>query len=61
MEVLGILNVIKTNQEDIVYSAGPLGLMGRELARQTSEPDSNPSWNATGHPVCETFNVVRVV
>ncbi len=42
-------------------SAGPLGLMGREPARQTSEPGSNPSWDATVHPVCETFNVMHVV
>ncbi len=41
--------------------AGPLGLMGREPARQNSEPGSNPSCDATGHPVCETFNVMRVV
>ncbi len=40
---------------------GPLGLMGTELARQTSEPGSNPSWDATVHPVCETFNVMHVV
>ncbi len=41
--------------------AGPLGLMGRELARQTSEPGSNPSWDAAVHLVCETFNVMHVV
>ncbi len=41
--------------------ASPLGLMGREPARQTSEPSSNPNWDATVHPVCETFNVMRVV
>ncbi len=41
--------------------AGPLGLMGREPARQTSEPGSNTSWDATVHPVCETFNVMHVV
>ncbi len=41
--------------------AGPLGLMGREPGRQTSEPGSNPSWDATVHPVCETFNVMHVV
>ncbi len=40
--------------------AGPLGLMGREPAR-TSEPGSNPSWNARVHSVCKTFNVMRVV
>ncbi len=39
--------------------AGLLGLMGRELARQTSEPGSNPSWDATVHPVCEAFNVMH--
>ncbi len=38
-----------------------LGLAGRELARQTSEPSSNPSWDATVHPVCETFNLIRVI
>ncbi len=38
-----------------------LGLMGRELARQTSEPDSNPGWDGTVHPVCETFNLMRVL
>ncbi len=31
--------------------AGLLGLMDRELARQTSEPGSNPSWDATVHSV----------
>ncbi len=41
--------------------AGPLGLMGREPARQTSELGSNPSWDATVHPVWETFNVMHVV
>ncbi len=40
---------------------GPLGLMGGEPARQTSEPGSNPSWDATVHPVCKTFNVMHVV
>ncbi len=45
----------------LVLFAGPLGLMGREQARQTSKPSSNPSWDATGHPVCETFIVVHVV
>ncbi len=46
---------------DIVklYNAGPLGLMGRNVARQTSEPGSNPSWDNTVHPVCETFNIMR--
>ncbi len=34
--------------------AGPHGLMGRELACQTSEPGLNPSWDATVHPVCKT-------
>ncbi len=33
--------------------------MVRELACQTSKPGSNPSWDATVHPVCETFNVMR--
>ncbi len=37
------------------------GLMGSEPARQTSEPGSNPSWDAAVHPVCETFNVMHVV
>ncbi len=41
--------------------AGLLGLMGRELARQTGEPGSNPSRDATVHTVCETFNVMREV
>ncbi len=42
--------------------AGFLGLnKGREPARQTGEPGSNPSWDATVHPVFETFNVMRVV
>ncbi len=41
--------------------ASLLGLMGRELARQTSEPGSNPSCDAMVHPVCETFNVMHVV
>ncbi len=41
--------------------AGPLGLMGRQLARQTSEPSSNPSGDATVHSVCEIFNVMCVV
>ncbi len=40
---------------------GPLGLMGREPAHQTSEPGSNSSWDATVPPVCETFNVMHVV
>ncbi len=39
--------------------AGPPGLMGIEPARQTSKPDSNPSWDTTVHPICETFNVMR--
>ncbi len=39
--------------------AGPLGLMSREPARYTSEPGSNHSWDATVHPVCETFNVMH--
>ncbi len=41
--------------------AGLLGLMGREPAHQTSKPSSNHSWDATVHPVCETFNVMHVV
>ncbi len=45
----------------IMKKAGPLGLMGREPAHQNSEPGSNPSWDATVHPVCETFNVMHVV
>ncbi len=40
--------------------AGPLGLKGGEPARQTNEPGSNPSWDATVHLVCETFNVMHV-
>ncbi len=35
--------------------------MGRELARQTSKLGSNPSWDTMVHPVCETFNGMRVV
>ncbi len=35
--------------------------MGREPGRQTSEHSLNPSWDATVHPVCETFNVVHVI
>ncbi len=35
--------------------------MGRELSHQTSEPGWNSSWDAMVHPVCETFNVMRVV
>ncbi len=41
-----------------MFLAGLLGLMGREPARQTSEPGSNPSWKAMVHPVCEIFNVM---
>ncbi len=44
----------------IMY-AGLFGLMGREPACQTSESGSNPCWNATVHPVCETFNVMHVI
>ncbi len=40
---------------------GSLGLMGREPARQTSKPGSNPSWDTMVHPACETFNITRVV
>ncbi len=40
---------------------GPLGLMGRELVCQTSELGSNPSWDATVHPVCEILIVMRAV
>ncbi len=46
------------NQKFVNYL---LGLMGREPTRQTSEPDSNPSWDTTVHPVCKTFNVMCVV
>ncbi len=35
--------------------ACPLGLMGREPACQISKRGSNPSWDSTVHPVCETF------
>ncbi len=42
-------------------AAGPLGLMAREPACQTSEPGFNPSWYITVHPVCDTFNVMIVV
>ncbi len=38
---------------------GLLGLVGREPVCQISKPSSNPSWNGTAHPVCETFNVMR--
>ncbi len=41
--------------------AGPLILMGRELARQTIKPSSNLTWDSTVHPVCEKFNVMCVV
>ncbi len=52
--------------EDIIIickeaEAGPLGLMGREPAHQTCKPGSNPSWDATVHPVCETLIVMYVV
>ncbi len=43
------------------YNVGPLGLTGREPARQTNEPSLNPSRDATVHPVYETFNVMCVV
>ncbi len=43
-----------------VNDASLLGLMGREPARPTSKPSSNPSWDATVHPVCETFDVMCV-
>ncbi len=36
-----------------------LGLVGKELARQTSKPSSNLSWGDTVHPGCKTFNVMR--
>ncbi len=39
--------------------ANPLGSMGREPACQTSKSGSNPIWDATVHPGCETFNVMR--
>ncbi len=39
----------------------PAWLMGREPARHISVLSSNPSWDATVHPLCETFNVMRVV
>ncbi len=45
----------------LIRAAGSLGLVGREPARQTSEPGLNPSWDTMVHPVCETFNVMRVV
>ncbi len=32
-----------------------------EPVPQTSKPGSNPSWNATAHPVYETFNVMYVI
>ncbi len=38
-----------------------LGLIDRELARQTSKPGSNLSWDAMVRPVCETFYVTCVI
>ncbi len=35
--------------------ASSLGLEVGELARQTSEPGSNPNWNTTVHSVYETM------
>ncbi len=49
------------NRLTLKLNASLLGLMGREPAHQTSEPGSNPSWDAMVHPVCETFSVMRVV
>ncbi len=60
--VTGVDNLDFTQQAvSYMLFAGPLGLMGIEPARQTSEPGSNPSWDATVHLVCETFNVMHVV
>ncbi len=42
-----------------IMIARPLGLIGREPAHQTSEPGLTSSWDATVHPVCETFNVLH--
>ncbi len=42
-------------------TASLLGLVGRQLAHWTSEPDSNPRWDALAHPVCKTFNVICVI
>ncbi len=47
-EVLEVLNVCCN-----VGAASPLGLMGREPARQTSEPGSNSSRDATVHQFAE--------
>ncbi len=44
--------------------AGPLGVMGRELARQTSKPSSNPSWDATVHPTLfseELYPIFKII
>ncbi len=42
------------------HSTGPPGLVGRELARQTTKPGLNLSCDAmVVHPVCKTFNVMR--
>ncbi len=35
----------------LMLLVGPLGLMGRELAGETSEANLNPSWDATVYPV----------
>ncbi len=45
----------------LVKCASSLSLVGRERVCQTNEPGSNPDWDATVHPVCETFNVMRVI
>ncbi len=37
----------------------PAWLNGRELARETNEPGSNTSQDASVHLVCETFNVMH--
>ncbi len=47
--------------EKVEYKAGPLDLMVRDLARQISEPGSNPSWDAMVHLFFDTFNVMSVV
>ncbi len=55
------LNLSQIYIQSLLKAAGLLGLMDRKPACQTSKPGSNLSWDTTVHPVCETFNVMRVV
>ncbi len=64
--VLGWPVQLKEVKDDIwdncyLLLAGRLGLVGRELGHWTNEPGSNPIWDATVHPECKTFNVMRVI